>query len=132
MKRLLILLIFSIVFESCIEKLDSAEPKFEKLYGYNANSIASGIAECSDGSYLIYGSADKTRLDMENSNGGTTEDQMPILIKIDQHGNEIISRTYPIKQLLYEIEFDGINRFNIYEAWFTTAIQMNNGRKSVV
>jgi len=100
MRKLSFIAITAICITSCIEKLEPVEPRFEKIYGYNSESTPWGLAVNSDGTYMIYGSATRTVLDMNNT-GETREAEMPILIKIDQFGNDIMTRSFPISQVQY-------------------------------
>lgn len=126
MNQRIIIFLMALTFGSCIEELDLLESNFEKVYGLNRSADPFGIYQNSDGTYLIFGRAQRTIQDFKNFSRENRAALMPIIIKIDQNGNEIITRTYPIEQLKYEYGlFPGT--YNVDVAHFSSVIEMKNG-----
>jgi len=135
MKKFTILILIPWVLLSCIEQLEPIEPRFEKVYGFSRDSYPEGITMLEDGSMLLYGRAARQIMEMSGGGGDPNiiDALMPLIIRIDQNGNELITKTYPFDQIIYQSlaadsipDEDGI--YQITSAGFSKVYEMPSGK----
>jgi len=129
LKHLLLIAVLFVV--SCIEDLEPLESNFEKVFGFNNNALANGISKNANGSFLLFGWAERTVTNFNDLSRATKVSQMPILIQVDQNGNEITTRSYPMGKVDYQFNPVVLARqldINMDIAEFRDAVEMSNGK----
>jgi len=124
MRSIMLFLIIPGILWGCLEELEPNSPSFEKIYGADLGSWATGMTLSEDGGFMVYGLVIQSI-----RNPDQVEKPMPYIISVDKFGNELWSRTYPMEQFqLYRNDFAGIHQTGPGGVAFRDLVELENGK----